>query len=406
MTAATKQQWEDRAFQASQVFTPRSPIDQRSLFAGRVEQRRQIVDVVNQKGEHAILFGERGVGKTSLASVLAQFLGKQSSVVAPRVNCDSKDTFESVWKKAFEEIELVKSIQPLGFNRNETDQPYSASELLGDDISPDSIRRALTRLATGALPIFMFDEFDRLPLEPRRAFADTIKNLSDHSVEATVIIVGVADSVSQLIEQHQSVERALRQIPMPRMSPEEITEIINTGLQQLKMTIDSSALTKISKLAQGMPHYAHLLGLNAARTALDNQQNEITKEIVEQAVDAAIAGAYQSVRDDYDRAIWSNRKDNLFGDVLLSCALAEKNEGGFFAAQNVRAPLRQITGKEYEIPSFAQHLNEFSDANGRNVLKKVGTTRLFRYRFLSPLLQPFVIMQGLKKKRITSAMID
>src|SRR5579863_10344009 len=140
---ATKQQWEDRALQASQVFTPRSPIDQRSLFAGRLEQRRQIVDVVNQKGEHAILFGERGVGKTSLASVLAQFLGKQTSVVAPRVNCDSKDTFESVWRKAFEEIELVKSIQPLGFNQNETDQPYSASELLGDNISPDSIRRAL-----------------------------------------------------------------------------------------------------------------------------------------------------------------------------------------------------------------------------------------------------------------------
>ena len=406
MAANDRQDWENRTFEASRAFTPRSPIDEKSLFAGREEQRRQIVDVINQKGEHAILFGERGVGKTSLANVLGELLGRPGSITAPRINCDYGDTFESIWRKGFDEVELVRSIQPIGFNPTITDKSYSAAELLGDEVSPDSVRRALTRLATGVLPIFIIDEFDRLRQEPRRAFADTIKNLSDHAVNATVIIVGVADSVGQLIEEHQSVERALRQIQMPRMSAEEIDQIITNGLDRLQMTIDGDALTRISKLAQGMPHYAHLLGLNASRVALDSRQNHVTTVTVERAIDTALLGTYQSVREDYDRAVRSNRKENLFGDVLLSCAITKKNELGFFAAQDVRGRLRAITGKEYEIPSFAQHLNEFSDPKGRNVLQKAGSTRRFRYRFLSPLLQPFIIMQGLKNHRVTMDMID
>jgi len=67
------QSWFDLSLQAGLVFTPNTPIDQRALFAGRGDQIRRIIDAVNQAGQHAILFGERGVGKTSLANVISQF---------------------------------------------------------------------------------------------------------------------------------------------------------------------------------------------------------------------------------------------------------------------------------------------------------------------------------------------
>src|SRR5690606_29131012 len=105
-----------------------------------------------------------------------------------------------------------------------------------------------------ALPIFIIDEFDRLQQEPRRAFADTIKALSDHAVGATVVLVGVADSVDELFREHASVERALVQIRMPRMSAREIEQILQTGLQRLEMTIDNAAMRRISRLSQGLPH--------------------------------------------------------------------------------------------------------------------------------------------------------
>jgi len=401
------QHWQDLAIEAGRVFTPTAPIDERSLFAGREEQVRSIVDVVNQKGQHAILFGERGVGKTSLANVLSSFLGNPGgSVIAPRVNCDTLDTFDTVWRKIFEQIELTRTVPAPGFARGEVDAPYSSAELLGDSIAPDSVRRALTVLSNHALPILIVDEFDRLSPDQRKPFADTIKTLSDHAVRATVVLVGVADSVADLIQEHASVERALVQIRMPRMSPVEINKIVTTGLSRLEMSIDPPALKRIARLSQGLPHYAHLLGLHASRAALDNRETGVTTEAIEKAIDRAIRGAQQSIKSAYEYAIRSPRKDNLFSEVLLACALADSNELGLFAAQDVREPLRRITGKNYEIPSFAQHLNEFCEAKRGPVLQKSGTKRFFRYRFINPLMQPFVILNGLKSGRISSEALD
>src|ERR1700722_5767821 len=92
--------------------------------------------------------------------------------------------------------------------------------------------------------------------------------------------------------------------------------------------------------------------------------------------------------------------------LLLACALTEKTDLGYFAAQDVREPMRKITGKGYEIPSFAQHLNDFCDPKRGPILQKTGSPRLYRYRFINPLFQPFVIMQGIQKDRISSTMLE
>lgn len=259
---------------------------------------------------------------------------------------------------------------------------------------------------SATLPILIVDEFDRLPQEPRRAFADTIKTLSDHSVNATVILVGVADSVGQLIEEHQSVQRALVQVQMPRMSVQEIERIFVTGTAKLGMSVSPVALKRLSKLAQGLPHYAHLLGLNASRAAIENRRKGVLADDVPAATKRAISAAQHSIRSAYDYAVRSPRKDNLFSDVLLACAMAETNELGFFAAQHVRDPMRRVTGKSYEIPSFAQHLNEFCESKRGPILHKAGTRRRFRYRFIDPLLQPFIIMRGLDEKKINADALD
>src|SRR5262249_55979420 len=206
----------------------------------------------------------------------------------------------------------------------------------------------LTILAQQSLPIIVLDELDRLSADPRRALADLIKTLSDHAINATLVLVGVADSVEQLIQEHQSVERALVQIRMPRMMTNEITQIVNTGVARLNMTVSGLARARIARLSQGLPHYAHLLGLYAARAAIDQRQTNISEESVKLAMTRAIQGAQHTIRSAYDYAVRSPRKDNLFGDVLLSCAMAETNELGYFAAQDVRKPMQLITGRRYE----------------------------------------------------------
>ena len=392
-------QFQQLAFEASAVFTPGSPIDAKALFAGRTEQVRQVVDAINLRGHHALIFGERGVGKSSLAYVISDFISV-ANVVAPRINCDTSDTYSSLWKKAFSQIQLTKQRTPVGFAA----QPVQEILVLGDqierDITPSEVIRQLNSLSSAGLIIIIFDEFDRLPQETSALLADTIKTLSDHSINVTIILVGVADSVNELIAEHASVERALIQIPVPRMPRAELREIILRGTERLTLSIEPTALDRITALSQGLPYYTHLLGLYASRQAIDRQSTVIGYSDVVDSIKMALDRSQQSIKNAYYEATKSPRPDNLFRQVLLACALAQTDEFGYFTAAAVRGPMSMIMKENYDIPRFAGHLNSFSSDRGP-VLQKTGMVRKYRYRFSNPLLQPYIIMSGLRDGLIT-----
>ncbi len=97
------------------AFTPGSPIDSKDLFAGRKRQREKLMNTILQKGEHAILFGERGVGKTSLANIIYDLLvvmGKFDYQRA-KVNCGQGMTFEQIWRTAFKQLVFEQEGQSL-----------------------------------------------------------------------------------------------------------------------------------------------------------------------------------------------------------------------------------------------------------------------------------------------------
>jgi Cdc6-like AAA superfamily ATPase len=361
-------------------FRPAAPIDRRALFAGRTRQLGDLFDVVDQAGQHALVFGERGVGKTSLVSVAAEVLAA-ADVVTARTTCDRSDDFESVWRKALSEIHFTVSRPGLGFTGAQRDVQVTASSLLAENATPHDVRRSLAALAGDRRVAVFIDEFDRLASsEDRLLFADAIKTLSDELPQATIVIVGVADDVEQLIAEHQSIERALVQIHMPRMSAAELGEIVTGGIERARMTIARDAVETISHLAQGLPHYAHLLGRLAARTALEDLRTSVRLRDVHDAVAEAIEKTQQTIRETYRRATEENG-DALFSEVVLACALAEADEYGFFSAADLTEPL-------------AGHLETLAAPSHGSLLQRRGTAKP-RYRFVNPLLQPYVLMRAL-----------
>ncbi len=79
--------------------------------------------------------------------------------------------------------------------------------------------------------------------------ANTLKFLSDYSVNCTVVLVGVADNVNDLVGEHESIPRCLEQIPMPRMVTDESREILEKIIPRLgSMKIERDALWKIVKI--------------------------------------------------------------------------------------------------------------------------------------------------------------
>lgn len=401
--------FERMALLAGTVFTPTVPVSEQSLFAGRNEEIRRVVDVINQRGRHAVIYGERGVGKTSLANIISTKIVSSRETVAPRVNCDSTDTFPSLWRKVFSEVDLLKKRrQAPGFQMTIYEETVQAASVVKDDFTPDQVRRVLTLLGEDKLIILVFDEFDRIQDEDtRRAMADTIKSLSDHDVEATIIIVGVGDSVDEIIAEHRSIERALDQIQMPRMTRKEVFELLENGASRLGMKFTQQAQLRVALLSQGLPHYAHLLALHAVRHALDSKTYTVEVDHVKTAIAKSVSGSQRSLLSDLQKATTSPQKGkHLYSEVLLACAMARTDEFGFFYAADVRDPLSLIMQKRFDIPSFAKHLNDFCHENKGPVLQKSGVKHRFRYRFVNPLLQPLVIMKGIVDKKITEETLD
>lgn len=392
---------EDKGFHLSRFFKPATPIQKKDLFAGRKPQIHAVVDAINQDGRHVVLYGERGAGKTSLSNMLFPVLECPGRVVlTPQINCTSQDTFAAIWKRVFEEIRFEAE-------ETECELPETALNLLADytqqyadDLAPDIVRRVLLEIGKEAILVTIIDEFETLELErTRRTMADTVKFLSDRNVPATVVLIGVSDDVEGLIRDHESTERCLLQVPMPRMSRDEIEEIITNGLKNVGMTIGDSAIRSMSSITKGLPHYAHLLGLHTGRAALERGQTCVMVEDLMMGITTAIDKVQASVQRYYRQATSSSRKDAQFKSVLLACAMSQTDEFGYFAPVDVRAPLSRIRGEPCQIENFSRHMHAFSEPDRGPVLRKEGTNRP-RYRFHNPLIQPYVLLKGIAERVI------
>src|SRR5262245_41359226 len=94
-----------KRFEANELFTPSAPIAIAELFAGRQLQLSKMIDAIGERGRHIILFGERGVGKSSIAQIVPYLIPKGLKEVRHvRVQAFPGDTFSVIARRIFTSI--------------------------------------------------------------------------------------------------------------------------------------------------------------------------------------------------------------------------------------------------------------------------------------------------------------
>lgn len=390
MARAHDEDWSALLREVAQTFSPAAPIEEREVFAGRSEQLGRLVRAVDERGRHAIVYGDRGVGKTSLANVAKVLLHKPDGrLFHVRVNAGKGDSFDTLFRKVFQRIGYT-----VDGRRKAISDDYA-----GIAFTPDAVQIELEGLSATQQTVIVVDEFDRVRDDATKdGVADLLKSLSDFSVNATIVIVGISENVSDLILEHNSNIRSLLHVHMPRMSQEELAEIIHKRYARLGLGASEEALWKMTFLSRGLPYYAHLLGMHAALAAARARTEAVDVGHVDEALEAAISDIDATVVENYLKAVVSQKGDaTLYEPVLLACALAPTDELGRFQASAVGEPLARIKGKRIPQSTYSSHMNLFCEEERGPILERVGEPRNYRYHFREAVMQPFVVIKGLQK---------
>jgi Cdc6-like AAA superfamily ATPase len=380
---------EEKLANLNRVFSPTAPIKQRDFFHGRLNQLTKIVDAINESGQHAILYGERGVGKTSLANIMVTSF---TNLYPVKVTCNKNDDFKTIWKQIFEKIQYSTTNKGLGFNAQQKETIITLSKQIVDfnEITPSDVVNSIGLLPSHKF-LFIFDEFDNIiNKDTRSIFADLIKSFSDNLDNATIVIVGIADNVEELIGSHQSLERCLKQVKMPRMSNEESVEIIENGLKILGFTISESIKKQIIEFSSGFPHYVHLICKYGCKEMIINDKTDFNSAYLKIATKIGIENTSEQLRSSYQKAIIDPQENSKWKLVLNACATSETDQFNCFTIGNVLKQYNASRQKKVIGSNIIYNLNQLCTKDRGEVLKKSGKGVNTRFRFVNPMMRAFI----------------
>ncbi len=269
------------------AFTPSQPITDRRMFAGRIDVLTTLIRSIEDQRVHVIMYGERGIGKTSLVHVLTQ-AAEEARYIVVYCSCGAGSTFDEIFRAVAADIPLLfhSGFAP---TTDEAEQGGTLADLLpATTLTPRLVADLFAKL-TGTRVLVVLDEFDVCESpEFRRNIAELIKNLSDRSIRTQLVIAGVAADLTELVEHIPSIGRNIFALQVPKMSAAEVNHLVENGEEISGVTFDKAATDFVVFVANGSPYLASLLSHHAGLAALDKGRTNVTVEDVSLAVDQAL----------------------------------------------------------------------------------------------------------------------
>ncbi len=385
-----------------QAFTPFAPIELPDFFAGRLHVIEDIRGELEAPGRQVAIYGERGVGKTSLALLLYFFAGYDDEHVHI-FRCDDGTTFDDIGVHLLTEVGAALGIDEVQTETGRSGEgrigPFAASLARrttatyrpvrdGQAITPGRMLQTF-REHRGLLII---DEFDRVrDAQTKTRVAEMIKHFSDARSAAKIVIVGVAETLNDLIGQHESLSRSLAQIGLGRMEELELQDIITRGSQRIGADFERSVASKVVRLADGFPHFVHLLCMYSSLYAGDTLKSDtnakpyVGDREYHLGLKSAISKSEHSLKEDYESSVVTTRKkSDIYELTLRAMALSEERD---VQVRELARHASWLASEEYRPEKFSNALGELIKPERRRVLTKV---RDGYYKFTNPLMRPYV----------------
>ena len=383
-------------------FSADRPLTDPDRFAGRRAQVDAVVDALfqtaNGVGRHTIITGDRGIGKSSLLQQALQIaegqrdltdrlgidLGPGSIPFDFAVGFHETNPDETLaglvdnllmsfqsrgakllrgWKLTFNFKNLVTAERELGG----TGETLSALV----DATVEQLRKAREN-ADGSGILLFIDELDRINPTTRAAtfFKLVSEELSRTNIQNVAFVAaGITGAIQKLEEEHASVFRVFRDIPLPRLTLADTQEILVTGFESVGAHTTESVIEAVHEQAAGFPEPVHLLGSSLLTVAQD--WSAITDSDYARAVERVVVDVRRNWLDNRLRKAGGGK----YQDILK----------GMAGHNGKNVPLKVIE------KAIGKNQNQFSANMGvlieRGVIDRVDVGV---YAFRDPLLREYI----------------
>lgn len=286
------------------AFLPSSGVEDPHRFAGRREEVEDLTNALVTKGSIPLIYGQRGLGKSSLALQLSRIakgdvelldelelselsLTEEQRFLTFYVNCsDSTKNLKGILQLMINAVETLKDERiregakgdyrlidkttrrtlSLKVFSSQTTKRYAAevAALNTSKFTSEELLIRLTETLTdvyGQRVLFILDEVDRV--HQTKGLASFLKSYSSEFVKFA--LVGIGTTEGDLLRDHGSLDRQLVPVRVPAMKRLELESIVDRTEEYLAengeaVVFSDSAKSELARIASGFPWFVHLIG--------------------------------------------------------------------------------------------------------------------------------------------------
>ena len=386
-----------------EVFTPGAPIDNKKMLFGRDQEYNDLINAIKRKGEHAIIIGDRGVGKTSLVKTVLRQLKDECGLISSIRTCDPFSSYNMVFENLIRDIGFdTRKIESSSECTSQHEVKANVSILSGGLKAEDKQIEKHIPNDVKITPwevfnffknnenkyILVLDEYDAVHLsENQKEFhtstAYTIKTFADNSdiCSSKIIIVGVSQSSDDLIGKHISIERNLKEIYLRPIKKAHIHDYLSYVEDFLEIKIDDLVKKDIVESSLGYPYFFHLVGLESIEAMLNRNDSELIVKMIDynKAIERATNQAFQAELSKYKSIFFDKSSNEDERNLLITLSSVSEYP-------TPRTVLKKYCDKyKFDKPFEEILINLIQDRRVIHLSKS-----LDNIRFYDPLLRPFV----------------
>jgi hypothetical protein len=265
-------------------FTPGSPVPV-ELFVGRSNQIGELIRYVKQtssgKQENIFLIGDRGIGKSSLASFLRYWVATQMNMLGVHVFLGRISTLEQMVRHIFEQLlketkvqtwfndiaglfgKYIKEIGLFGISVSFSPPEEDLKELVRK--FPEALYNFLGKIKKQKAGLFIaLDDINGLA--EQKEFADWYKSFVDevatHYKDFPVftMLIGLPEKRDCLSSLQPSLMRIFRIVEIEKLSDSEVEQFISQAFTQANIKIEPDAIDLMVRYTSGLPLLMHEIG--------------------------------------------------------------------------------------------------------------------------------------------------